>query len=107
MKLVLAIVSNEDSSKVMKSLVKNRYRVTKLATTGGFLMSGNTTMIIGVENHQVDDVLEIIKQESSVRTKLVPNSTISEFGLLSTLPIEVKVGGATVFIMDVEQFIKF
>ena len=107
MKLVLAIVSNDDAGKVMKSLVKNRYMVTKLATTGGFLMHGNTTMIIGVENHQVDDVLDIIKKESSVRTKIVPNSTISEFGLFSSMPVEVKVGGATVFILDVEKFVKF
>ena len=106
MKLVLSIVSNEDASKVMKALVKNRYMVTKLATTGGFLMSGNTTMLIGVEDEQVQDVVDIIKSESSVRTKLLPNSFVSEFGLISSQPIEVKVGGGTIFVLDVEQFFK-
>ena len=106
MKLVLSIVSNDDASKVMKALINNRYMVTKLATTGGFLMNGNTTMIIGVEDHQVEDVIEIIKKESSTRTKLVPNSSISDLGLYASVPVEIKVGGSTIFVIDVEQFIK-
>lgn len=106
MKLVLSIVSNDDAGKVMKALVKNRFMVTKLATTGGFLMNGNTTMIIGVEDKQVDEVVEIIKKESSIRTKLVPNSVVNEFGMFTSLPVEVKIGGGTIFVLDVEQFIK-
>ena len=50
MKLILAIVSNDDSSKVSSALTKNHFSVTKLATTGGFLLSGNTTFLIGTQD---------------------------------------------------------
>jgi uncharacterized protein YaaQ len=50
MKLVMAIVSNEDANKVIKNLIKTNFVVTKLASTGGFLMSGNTTIIVGVQD---------------------------------------------------------
>ena len=57
MKLVLAIVSSDDSSAVSAALTKERFSVTKLATTGGFLMSGNTTFLIGVDDDDVDRVI--------------------------------------------------
>ena len=60
MKMILAIVSNDDSSNVSRALTKARYSVTRLATTGGFLMSGNTTLLIGVEDEKVDDVIHTI-----------------------------------------------
>ena len=106
MKLVLAIISNDDANKVSKGLVKENYFVTKLATTGGFLLTGNTTFLIGTNDEKVQRILEIIEEHSKTRAKLVPNSIISEFGMFSSLPVEVKVGGATVFVINVEQFIK-
>jgi uncharacterized protein YaaQ len=106
MKLVMAIVSNEDASKVIKSLIKENFFVTKLATTGGFLMSGNTTMIVGVQDEMLDKCIKVISETSRRRTKLVPNAISSEFGIFSSTPVEVQVGGATIFVLDVEQFIK-
>ncbi len=106
MKLVMAIVSNEDANKVIKSLVKENFFVTKLATTGGFLMSGNTTIIIGVQEEMLDRCIQVISETSRRRTKLVPNAISSEFGVFSSTPVEVQVGGATIFIMEVDQFIK-
>ena len=106
MKLVLAIISNDDANKVSKGLVKENYFVTKLATTGGFLLTGNTTFLIGTNDEKVPRILEIIEEHSKTRAKLVPNSIISEFSMFSSLPVEVKVGGATVFVLNVEQFIK-
>lgn len=106
MKLVLAIVSNEDSSKVIKTLIKENFFVTKLATTGGFLMSGNTTMLIGVQEDLLDKCIQVISETSKRRSKLVPNAISSEFGIFSSTPVEVQVGGATIFVLDVEQFIK-
>ncbi len=106
MKLVLAIVSNEDANKVIKNLIKENFFVTKLATTGGFLMSGNTTIIIGVQEEMLDRCIEVISETSRRRTKLVPNAISSEFGIFSSTPVEVQVGGATIFVMDVDQFIK-
>lgn len=106
MKLVLAIVSNEDANKVIKTLIKENFYVTKLATTGGFLMSGNTTILVGVEEDLLEKCLQVISEMSKRRTKLVPNAISSEFGIFSSTPVEVQVGGATIFVMDVQQFIK-
>lgn len=106
MKLVLAIVSNDDASKVIKALVKHQYYVTKLATTGGFLMTGNTTFLIGCSDEQVDNCISVIEEFSKSRSKIVPNSITSEYGMFSSTPVEVQVGGATVFVVDVEKFVK-
>jgi uncharacterized protein YaaQ len=106
MKLVLAIVSNEDANKVIKTLIKENFFVTKLATTGGFLMSGNTTILVGVQEEVLDKCIQVISDTSKRRTKLVPNAISSEFGIFSSTPVEVQVGGATIFVLDVNQFIK-
>jgi uncharacterized protein YaaQ len=106
MKLVMAVVSNDDANNVIKTLIQSDFFVTKLATTGGFLKSGNTTIIIGVQDERLDECIELISDQSKQRTKLVPNAISSEFGIFSSTPVEVQVGGATIFVMDVEQFIK-
>lgn len=106
MKLVMAIVSNDDSSKVAKELTKNKFFVTKLATTGGFLMAGNTTFIIGTEDEKVDEVIEIIGRYSKKRTQMVPSSASYGVGMYTSFPVEVQVGGATIFVMNIERFEK-
>ena len=52
MKLVMAIMSKNDSSVVMDALTEENFQVTKMASTGGFLKSGNTTLLIGVEDNK-------------------------------------------------------
>lgn len=106
MKLVITIVSKEDTGAVMKELVKQKFFVTKLASSGGFLRSGNTTLMIGTCDKRVDEVIGIITEYSKSRKEMVPNSIVSEFGMVSTMPIEVTVGGATLFVIDVEKFLK-
>lgn len=106
MKLIMAIVSGDDSSKVARALTKSNFSVTKLATTGGFLMAGNTTFIVGTDDEKVEEVLEILRKNSKTRKQMVPTSASYGVGMFSSMPIEVQVGGATVFILDVEQFIK-
>lgn len=106
MKLIFAIGSNDDSSKVSKELTKNRFSVTKLATTGGFLMAGNTTFIIGTEDERVDEAIEIIGKHSKKRTQMVPSSASYGVGMYTSFPVEVQVGGATIFVMNVERFEK-
>ena len=106
MKLIIAIVSNDDSPALMKALVKNRYFVTKLASSGGFLKKGNTTLMIGAKAEEIDNIIQIISEQSRTRNELVPSSVISEFGIMPSAPLEVTVGGATLFILDVEQFMK-
>jgi uncharacterized protein YaaQ len=106
MKLIMAIVSGDDSSKVSRALTKSNYSVTKLATTGGFLMSGNTTFIVGTDDDKVEGVLDILRKNSKTRKQMVPTSASYGVGMFSSMPIEVQVGGAVVFILDVEEFIK-
>lgn len=107
MKLIIAVVSNDDSHSLSNALTKENFAVTKLATTGGFLKIGNTTMLIGTEEERVEKCIEIIKEESKQRTELVPSTASYDIGRFATFPVEVQVGGATIFVMDVEQFIKF
>ncbi len=106
MKLILAIVSGDDSLKVSRSLTKGGYFVTKLATTGGFLMAGNTTFLIGTDDEKVDDVISIIKENSKTRKQMVSSSASYGVGMISASPIEVLVGGATIFVLDIERFEK-
>ncbi|MDI9490238.1 MAG: hypothetical protein GX145_01075 [Clostridiaceae bacterium] len=106
MKLILAIVNDEDTSRLVSELNKAGFRVTKLSSTGGFLRSGNTTLIIGVENHEVDDALGIVRKNSSSR-KATINTTMSPTGMGTSYlpyPVEVNIGGATVFIIDVDHY---
>lgn len=106
MKLVMAIVNNDDSSEVLKALTKEGFQVTKLATTGGFLMAGNTTFIAGVDEKKVDDVLAIISKYSNKRSQIMPVSAAYSSGMYSSYPVEVSVGGATVFVLNIERFEK-
>ncbi len=106
MKLIITIVSKDDASIVMKELISHKFFVTKLASTGGFLRGGNTTLMIGTSDESVDKAIGIITENSKNRKELVPGSIVSEFGMLSSQPIEVNVGGATMFIIDVEKIVK-
>lgn len=106
MKLILAIINKEDATEVSKHLIKSRFSVTKLATTGGFLMSGNITLIIGVNDDKVDEVVKIIEEHSQKRTEIVPSTATYGIGVTTAFPLEVTVGGATIFVLNVEDFIK-
>ena len=109
MKLIITIVQDEDASRLISHLMSEGYRVTKLATTGGFLRSGNTTLLIGVEDEKLQAALDIVEKVCKSRRQIAPSpSPISgTTGVYVPYPIEVTVGGATVFVLDVEQFAKF
>lgn len=108
MKLVLAIISDEDSNSVIGELGKEGFGVTKLCSTGGFLRSGNTTIMVGVEEEKIPEVIDIIKRKCKTRKKAMPNLDLSgSTGVMSmAFPVEVTVGGATVFVLNVERFEK-
>jgi uncharacterized protein YaaQ len=93
MKLIIAIVQDEDAPKVIKKLMSGKYRVTKLASTGGFLKSGNTTLLIGVEDGQIDDVVEIIEKLCMSRELKQGNGDIC-------------VARGNIFVVDIDQFVK-
>ncbi len=67
MKLIIAIIEDEFSMKVVKALMAEKIRATKLASTGGFLSSGNTTLLVGVEDDRVDEITELIASQCSNR----------------------------------------
>lgn len=105
MKLVLAIVNKDDSGTVASALTKEGFPATKLATTGGFLMAGNTTFLVGVDDERVDQVLATIEKHSKKRTQMIP-STFYGTSAYASFPVEVTVGGATVFVMNIERYEK-
>jgi len=106
MKLVMAIINADDSQTVINALNKDGFSVTRLATTGGFLKTGNTTIIVGVEADKVDAVLEIINKHSHSRKQMVPSNSELGMGFFPAVPVEISVGGATIFVVDVERFEK-
>ncbi|MFP7171813.1 cyclic-di-AMP receptor [Terribacillus sp. 179-K 1B1 HS] len=109
MKLVLAIIQDKDSNRLTDALGDQNFKTTKLSTTGGFLKAGNTTLMVGCEDDQVDDVLDIIKDNCSQRNQMV--APISPMGGNADSyipnPVKVEVGGATVFVLPVDSFFKF
>lgn len=109
MKLVIAVVQDKDSNRLSNALVSEGIRATKLASTGGFLRSGNTTFMIGIEDERVADVMTIIRNNCKVRDQLVtPVSPMSgSTDSYMPFPVEVQVGGAAVFVLPVERFEHF
>ena len=109
MKLVVTIVQDKDSNRLSNAFIESDIRATKLSSTGGFLRSGNTTFLIGIEDERVEEVLGIIKEVSKKRSEYVtPSVNVdSPIEATSTYPIEVEVGGPTVFVLPVERFLHF
>ncbi|MDW5300590.1 MAG: cyclic-di-AMP receptor [Sedimentibacter sp.] len=109
MKLITAIVQNDDAKKLISSLRENGYSSTKMSSTGGFLSSGNTTIISVVEDDDVDQEIEIIRKICKVKKKItaaIPPSSYSTVGGYLPQTIEVTVGGAVVFVTPIERFEK-
>jgi uncharacterized protein YaaQ len=106
MKLVVAIVHNEDAGALVDALLEREYRATRLHSSGGFLKQSNATVIVGVEDAQVDEVITIVRENCNARTQVVnPMPPIMEPGeFFMPYPLEVEVGGATVFVLPVERF---
>lgn len=109
MKMVMAVVQDKDSPRLAQNLVKKGIRATKLASTGGFLHAGNTTFMIGVSDEQMEDVLEVIRTSCRSREQVVtPMSPMgSQLESYVPYPVTVQVGGATVFVLDIERFEQF
>lgn len=106
MKLIFAIVNGDDSQSVSRALTKNGFFATKLASTGGFLSAGNTTFLICTDDNMVDDAIDIISSKSHKRKQFVPTGSSYGVGAFTSFPVEVSVGGATIFVTDIERFEK-
>ena len=109
MKMIYAIVRNDNEDDVVTQLTQHHYSVTRLSTTGGFLRKGNTTLMIGADYEKVDEVISLIKQECGQHQKLTVNMPyISGTSMVNyaTMPRHVEVGGATIFVVNVERYEK-
>jgi uncharacterized protein YaaQ len=108
MKLIVAVVQDKDHRKVTDALLDRKYTFTNISTTGGLLREGNVTFLIGVDEDQVEDVIQIIGAHSKTREQLVNvfPPTIEPIGTCIPNPVRVQVGGATVFVLNVERFEK-
>ena len=84
MKLIILILDDEVAEEALRDLIEHEFRVTRVASTGGFLRRGNTTLLIGTQDDLVDDALEVIR---SLRRDPEQDQRL-----------------ATVFVLDVEHF---
>lgn len=109
MKLIIAIVQDKDAIRLSNQFIDDDVRATRLSSTGGFLKSGNTTFMIGIEDERVEEVLSVIREASHTRQQFMtpPVNLDAQLDSTSSYPVEVQVGGATVFVVPVEQFHQF
>jgi uncharacterized protein YaaQ len=107
-KLVLAIVHSDDASGLLDSLTKKSFRATRINTAGGFLTESNATILLGVEEEQVDTVLQTIQANCQTRTQYInPLPPVMEPGeFYMPYPVEVQIGGATVFVLEIDSFVR-
>lgn len=105
MKLIIAVVQDTDADDAIAALVEAGYRVTRVASTGGFFRQGNTTLLCGVDDEAVCHVVRLLRHTCQQRTRTVPVAPQSaESPMMIGTYAEVAVGGATLFVMDVEHF---
>lgn len=105
MKLVVSIVNGDDEHDLTEALKKAGFQSTKISTTGGFLRAGNVTILVGVEDDKLNKVIGLISENCHRRTQYVnPLPPVMEPGeLYMPNPVEVEVGGATIFVLNVER----
>lgn len=106
MKMVLAVVQDSDAGRLIEKLTEKNFGITKLASTGGFLKNGNTTLMIGVQDERVDELMELIEKLCKPRKRIVTSSPIGHEEAHVPHPMEITVGGAAVFVLNVESFKK-
>jgi uncharacterized protein YaaQ len=106
MQLVIAVVQDEDADRLIAAVVDGGYKVTRINTVGGFLERGNATVLVGVEDEQVEELLGLIRANCYARRRFIsPLPALGEpMGYHMPAPVEVEVGGATVFVLPVERF---
>jgi uncharacterized protein YaaQ len=108
MQLVLAIVHSDDAPGLIESLTRRGFRATRINTAGGFLKESNATILLGVEVDRVDEVLSVVQSSCQTRTQYInPLPPVMEPGeFYMPYPVEVQIGGATVFVLEIDQFLR-
>lgn len=108
MKLMIAILHERDKQRVSDALLQAGHKFTVVASTGGFLRDGNTTLLIGTDEDNIDDVIETIRGCCPSRDEYVNQPLPDALGATGVMmnPVKVKVGGAIIFVVDVEKFVR-
>jgi len=108
LKLIIAVVQGEDAQKTVVALTEKGISSTRISSTGGFLQQGNVTLLIGVEDAQVPEAMQVIREHCHERSRyLTPVPPLAEPGeFFMAYPVEVQVGGATVWVMPIDSFEK-
>ena len=106
MKLVVTIIHERDRNKVSEALLQAGHKFTRVASTGGFLRDGNVTLLIGVEDAELEQTLAIVRENCKSREQYVslPPPDVMPAGAFIPNPVKVAVGGAVTFVLDVERF---
>jgi len=106
-KLIVVITSDDEAEALIKRLIERGYPATKVSSTGGFLRRGNATIFSGVEAGDLENVLAIIRKECQARTEFIPAQALPfPESIYPAEPVQVRVGGAIVFVLPVERFEK-
>ncbi len=106
-KLLIIIASDTDADTLIQKLVQRGYPATKVSSTGGFLRRGNATIFSGVDADDVDNVIALVRSECEARTEYLPAQALPfPESILPSEPVEVRTGGAIVFVVSVERFEK-
>ena len=105
-KMAILVVSDSDANQLMKRIVEGGYSATKIGSTGGFLRRGSVTIFSGVAEAELEPLLDIVREVCHARKEFVPVQTLPFLGDggFTSEPVEVRVGGAIVFVLDIERF---
>jgi len=109
MKLVVCIVHNRDRNRLSDELVKAGFKFTVIGSTGGFLREGNTTLLAGVEPDELESLQEIVRANCCTRDQVVnaaPYESTPSVAFIAS-PVKVQVGGAVMFVLEVDNFVRF
>jgi len=108
-KMCIFVIADSDAPELIDRLIESKLPVTKLGSTGGFLARGNMTIFSGVDDSQFDLAMKIVSEVCQVRKEFIPIQTLPIFGDGGFVadPVEVRVGGAVVFVLDIERFDRF
>ena len=105
MKLMIAVVQRQDAGDLVDALTARSHRVTRISSEGGFLREGNVTLVIAVEAEHIDAEMRLIHTHCHMRVRYIsPLPPVAESGeFYPPTPVEVQVGGATVFVLNAES----
>ena len=110
MKLLVIITPKENTKKLKAELVAGNFSLTKLTSEGGFLEKKNTTFLVGVEDEKMDKALEIVEKNCKTGEKVISAPAYMSAGMESGMNVDdatkIRIGGATVFVVNVEKMVK-